>query len=274
MAFAMSLLASVITFVFAGVVLVQYARRPRLYRLAWGLALVFYGVATSVQCATEALGWSTAAFRAWYLAGGLLTAAYLGQGTALLLLPRRLSLVLLGLLVLASGWAVYRTATVPLVLSAVLPPAGKITPQAGNLPSDLRALAALLNIYGTLLLVGGALWSAIVFFDRILDRRRRAGHRVVSNLLIAGGALIVAGAGSLETFGHGEYLYAAEIIGIAVIFLGFLRSRESFGLPLPALPLPHGASHEPAYAPPPTTSARAVRSLRRLADRTTPQRGR
>src|SRR5579884_1832901 len=66
MAFAMSLLASVITFVFAGVVLVQYARRPRLYRLAWGLALVFYGIATSVQCATEALGWSTAAFRAWY----------------------------------------------------------------------------------------------------------------------------------------------------------------------------------------------------------------
>jgi hypothetical protein len=274
---AVSLLATLITFVFTGAVVRQYLRRGGRHRLIWGVALLCYGVATAVQFIAELRGWETGTFRAWYLSGGLLTAAYLGQGTAALLLPRRVASVLLVILVTASLWGAYRIATVPLMRSQILPPAGKISPSAGDLPTDVRALAALLNIYGTILLIGGAIWSAVVYVDHRLDRKRRAGYRLLSNLLIAGGSLVVASAGSLETFGHGEYLYAGEIAGITIIFVGFLRSRESMRWPFqrirrsPAIdPILETRPGATAAAAMPAQSARA---LKRLSDRgPTPRR--
>ncbi len=265
-----SLLASVITFAFAGAVLSQYRRRRRAYQLVWSAALLCYGAATTAQFVAEAWGWSAPAFRIWYLAGGLLTAAYLGQGTAFLLLPRRAARTIFVLLLLVSLVAAWRLFTVPLHMSAILPPAGKVSPRATSLPADLRADAALLNIYGTLLLVGGAIWSAIVYLDQRLDRRRRSGDRVIANLLIAGGALVIASAGSFEALGHGEFLYAGEILGIAIIFAGFLRSGRGHAsrvAPIPQEPLRSAAQPlSGADAPQPRTSG-SVRSLRRMRDR-------
>jgi hypothetical protein len=273
MAAAISLLATLITLLFAGVILLQCRRRPSVYRLVWAAALVFYGLATAMQFVAEISGWNVAAFRVWYLFGGLLTAAYLGQGTALLVLPRRPARALLWILVLASAYGALRLATLHLSIVEIAPPAGKVTPRADALSGDLRALAALLNIYGTLLLVGGALWSAVLYFDRMLDSRRRAGYRLVANLLIAGGALIVAGAGSLETFGHGEYLYAGEIIGITLVFVGFLCSSEPRRLPFSRpRTTPSGSGSkgpDPAQPHAPPTPAR---SLRRVSDRVPPVR--
>src|SRR5579885_33846 len=249
MSVLISLLASVITFVFAGAVLWQYRRRRRAYQLVWSVALLCYGAATTAQFVAEAWGWSGSAFRIWYLSGGLLTAAYLGQGTAFLLLPRRAaraSFVLLLLLSLVAAWRIF---TVPLHIDEILPPAGKVSPRATSLPADLRADAALLNIYGTLLLVGGAIWSAIVYLDQRLDRRRRSGDRVIANLLIAGGALVIASAGSFEALGHGEFLYAGEILGIAIIFAGFLRSSRSHApRTVPAAPEPMRPMAAPSLA--------------------------
>ncbi len=271
MSVVISLAASVITFAFAGAVLWQYRRKRRMHQFVWAIALLCYGAATSAQFVAEARGWSTGAFRIWYLSGGLLTAAYLGQGTAFLLLPRRAGRVIFALLLLVSIVATVRIFTVPLRLSQILPPAGKVTPQATSLPADLRAYAVVLNIYGTLLLVGGAVWSAIVYLDSRLDRRRRAGHRVVSNLLIAGGAMVIASAGSFEALGHGEFLYAGEILGIGIIFAGFLRSG---GRPRPAAveqrteetrpPQPPAIQADDAVA---ASIAAPARPLRRISER-------
>jgi hypothetical protein len=98
----------------------------------------------------------------------------------------------------------------------------------------------------------------------MLDRRRRAGQRLVSTVFIAAGSLIVAGAGSLETFGHGEYLYAGEIVGITVIFAGFLGGRDLFPVPAP-WPRLRRRSAPPTSAPQPAGGP--VRSLRRISDR-------
>lgn len=274
MSVLISLLASVITFVFAGAVLSQYWRRRRAYQLVWSIALLCYGAATTAQFVAEAWGWSAAAFRVWYLSGGLLTAAYLGQGTAFLLLPRRAARAIFALLLLLSLVAAWRIFTVPLQMSAILPPAGKVSPRATSLPADLRADAALLNIYGTLLLVGGAIWSAIAYLDVRLDRRRRSGDRVIANLLIAGGALVIASAGSFEALGHGEFLYAGEILGISIIFAGFLRSsgRSRQGTAGPPQAAARGlAGSTPAAAQPPMGGT--VRSLRRMRDREPGSRG-
>lgn len=267
MSTAISLLASLVTFTFAAAVIRQYLDRPRPYKLVWAAALLCYGVATVAQFAAELHGWTVFEFRLWYLSGGLLTAAYLGQGTAMLLLSRRVARVLLATLLLLTALAVWRSFAVPIALASVLPPAGKISPRATVLPADLRWLAAVLNIYGTLLLVGGALWSCLVYLDRSLDRRRRAGYRALSTVLIAGGSFIVALAGTFEALGQGEFLYLAEIVGITVIFAGFLRSRETMGLPVLDRHAPGARPSTPEPGERQPAAPTQVRHLRSVSER-------
>jgi hypothetical protein len=54
-------------------------RRPEL--AAWAVALVAYALAAGAMAWGAAAGWSDAAFRVYYLFGGLLTAAFLGLGS-------------------------------------------------------------------------------------------------------------------------------------------------------------------------------------------------
>ena len=78
----------------------------------------------------------------------------------------------------------------------------------------------LLNILGTVILVGGSAWSAYRFF-----RERAGADRVVCNVFLTVGALIIAfGFSTAKTLGIGslDVLGGYEAIGIAVMFAGFL----------------------------------------------------
>jgi hypothetical protein len=59
------------------------ARRPEL--AAWSAGLVAYALAAGAMAFGAAIGWNGAAFRVYYLFGGLLTAALLGLGSLLLI---------------------------------------------------------------------------------------------------------------------------------------------------------------------------------------------
>ena len=79
-----------------------------------------------------------------------------------------------------------------------------------------------------------AIYSAWTFW-----RRRILPHRVVSNILIAVGAILPAFGGLRIRIGGGINLfYVFELLGIIIIFTGFLRSREVFGVY--RVPLVHG----------------------------------
>jgi hypothetical protein len=77
-----------------------------------------------------------------------------------------------------------------------------------------------LNIVGTVVLVGGSAWSAYRFF------RRRAGiDRVACNVLLTIGALLIAyGFSAAKTLGVSsiDILGGFEAAGIAIMFAGFL----------------------------------------------------
>ena len=94
------------------------------------------------------------------------------------------------------------------------------------MPTDIGILTGLLNVYGTVTLVGGALYSAWIFW-----RKHILPHRVASNILIAVGALLPAIGGSLLRLGtaRGAPFYILELAGVIIIFIGFLRTREVFG---------------------------------------------
>ena len=77
-------------------------------------------------------------------------------------------------------------------------------------------LTILLNIYGNVTLVGGALYSAYMFW-----RKRVLANRMIGNILIAAGALMLAMAGAFVRTGLVDWLYISELLGAILMFAGF-----------------------------------------------------
>jgi hypothetical protein len=85
--------------------------------------------------------------------------------------------------------------------------------------SPLHWGAVILNILGTLILVGGSGWSAYRLF-----RDHGGADRVVCNVLLTVGAFVIAAGFSAAKLAGGslDSLGVYEAIGIAVMFAGFL----------------------------------------------------
>jgi hypothetical protein len=213
--------STVVSVVFAIAVLVRYRRRRGLYLLFWGLGLILYSLGTFAELYST-FAWSALVFRLWYIGGALLTAAWLGQGTVYLLVRRRnwAHFLMIGLMV-ASALAVIVMFATPLDASAFDPSEALSAQYKHIMPSDalVRRLTPLFNVYGTVWLVGGAVYSAWIFW-----RKRILLHRVVGNVLIALGALAPAIGGSLSRLGTSEFLYVSELLGAVLMFLGFIRA--------------------------------------------------
>jgi hypothetical protein len=217
----LSLLAAVVTYGFAGAMLDQYLARRRAYQLIWCLALLAFAVAFTAQSIAALHGWTTGLFRVWYGFGALNAVPLLGLGTVYLLCPRWAKIAATVIVAELMFWGFARIFGEPLrPADLVVAPGATHPPTQTVLPPDIRATAVWLNSLGTLVLFAGAAWSAWSF-----RRRRTAPHRVVSNLLIAAGALIAGAAGALEKFGYPSLLYIGNLLGITVLFLGFLRSN-------------------------------------------------
>jgi hypothetical protein len=79
------LLSSVVSFVFAAAVLVQWAQRRRAFQLVWAVGLLWYGISAGTEFLGSAFGWNEPLYRTWYLIGAFFVAAWLGAGTVVLL---------------------------------------------------------------------------------------------------------------------------------------------------------------------------------------------
>src|ERR1051326_1827514 len=108
-------LTAVFSFIAVIFVFDQYLHRPKAYKLLWLLGLVAYGVAAAAEAVGAAQGhWSLGIYRTWYFFGGLMVAAYLGMGTASLLLPRRAAHIVMTLLALATISGAVRVFSAPI----------------------------------------------------------------------------------------------------------------------------------------------------------------
>ena len=222
------LVSCIISFVFALAVLDQFFARRKPYQLVWAIGLFMYAISTGTEFWAGLFGLNVVVYRLWYLIGAIFVAAYLGMGTLYLLLRRPVAHIIMGILLIASIYAVYKVFSVDIDLSGLTRLSGVA------MPSGVRMMTPIFNTFGTFALVGGAIYSAVVFW-----RRRVMPHRVVSNILIAVGAILPAFGGIHIRFGGVlELFYLFELVGIILIFVGFLRSREVFGLF--RLPFSHG----------------------------------
>lgn len=213
------LASSIVSFLFATMVLRKWANRRAPFLLLWGIGLSMYGIGGLMEALYGFAGWHPLVFRLWYLFGAVLVAAWLGQGTVYLLVHRRIGTVKLAdalMAVLAIG-SIYAAAK---VFGARLDPtqmlSGELSGHAIVTPG-VRVLTPFFNLYGVLMLVGGALYSAYYFW-----KTKTAANRMVGNILIALGAMMPAFGGAAQRFGVPVALYVGEFLGAVIMFVGFL----------------------------------------------------
>jgi len=87
--------------VLAAGLLDQWRERRQPFQLIWGIGMLFYGVASLCEALGYGLGWSEVLYKTWYLTGAVLTAGWLGLGTAFLLRRTRFGYTFAVCLVLA-----------------------------------------------------------------------------------------------------------------------------------------------------------------------------
>ena len=214
-------LSSIISFVFAAIIFKRYAERRGAHLLIWGIGMIFYGIGGFCEAYFGAFGWNDTIFRMWYLFGAILVAAWLGQGTVYLLAQRKWANALMVLLLVGSIYAAFRIFAAelnPSLLTTSVHTGSELSGHAIT-TSGIRTLTPIFNLYGTVTLVGGAVYSSFIFW-----RKRILLHRTIGNIMIAVGALAPAFGGAFSRFGISGALYIGELIGAILIFSGFIRA--------------------------------------------------
>ncbi|TLN20886.1 hypothetical protein FDZ74_05305 [bacterium] len=220
------ILSMIVSFIFAGFVFSRYLKRRGAHLLLWTIGMLFYGLGGAAEGYYGLFGWNPLVFRIWYLCGAVLVAAWLGQGTVYLLMKRRTAnilMIVLGLGSLYAAYAVFSAQLDPALMTSSLHTGSELSGKAITTPG-VRMLTPFFNLYGTLTLVGGAIYSAFLFW-----RKRVLLHRAIGNVLIAAGAILPAFGGTFSRFGIPGALYISELLGAILLFIGFLRATTPIG---------------------------------------------
>jgi len=217
-------LSTLITFIFAIAVFRRFLLRHHSpYLLIWTIGLLWLGLGTLSEVILG-LTFNGLTLKLWYLCGAMLTAAWLGQGTVHLLVRRHgiawaLTGALFAVSMLAAVLVLYAPLTAAVFTYRVSQPISSQYQDILTRSPLIIALTVLLNIYGTLTLVGGAIYSAYIFW-----RKRVLFNRMIGNILIATGALAPAMGGSFIKMGLADWMYLTELVGVILMYIGFLQA--------------------------------------------------
>lgn len=240
---------SFIILIFVIKVFQRYFATRKAHFLFWGIGLAMFGIGSFTE-AYLSLAWNRWAFFGWYLFGAILTAAWIGHGTLNLLVRKNWVKWVTAILIIGSvAAAVFLFRAMPSLDEAAFTPNLPVSEQYGTkelkpgtsapanrqtevityrgeevtvvrgllpLGSPVRLTTPFFNIYGLLTLVGGAIWSAYLFW-----RKEVLLNRVWANVLIAGGALLISFASTLTRLGYGQFLYIGELLAAILMFWGF-----------------------------------------------------
>ena len=169
----------------AGLLARRWRERRETHLLVWSAGLAAYALGAAAIAAGAAAGWNEGWFRAYYLFGGLLTAALLGAG----------SLVMAGVAAAVPVVLVYTGLAVGVALAAPLetPVAGSSIPEAQDHLAlfPTRVLAIVGNVGGSLALIAVAALG--------LRRRPLGNALLLAGFAVAAVGSALAGLGAAET---------------------------------------------------------------------------
>lgn len=216
-------LSTIVTFIFVVAVYNRYRQRGGVHLLLWAIGLLFYGLGTLSEVILS-LVFNAFVLKIWYFTGAMLTAAWLGMGTVHLLIRKGNSAkVITWVLAAISALAFILVLLAPVMSSNydVVRPASEQYKEIFARSGSMILFTILLNIYGTITLIGGAIYSAFLFW-----RKKVLANRMFGNILIAAGALSPAMGGSLLKAGYTDMLYISEFAGVILMFIGFIMSTS------------------------------------------------
>jgi len=229
---ALAFCATAVATLFAQATLVRYTRNRRPHELAWTIALAMFALAAVALALGTTTGWDNGTFRVFYLFGAILNVPWLALGTVYLLagatVGRRVQWGLVLITGLAAG--VVLTAVMEPVAGSLAIPVGKEV--FGVFP---RVLAAVGSGVGAVVIIGGAVWSAV----RFVRRRNEPGmaRLAAANGLIALGTIVLSSGGLAQGIvGHDEAFAISLALGISVIYAGFLISVSTARAPATTSP--------------------------------------
>jgi hypothetical protein len=215
---ALAAAATLLALAFAMCTLERWLDRRKPHEAAWTVALFLFAAASAALWAGASFGWNGLWFRLFYLFGAIVNVPYLALGTVYLLADRRVAqraaigvhafaLFSAGVLAVAPFTAAVHATTLPQG-SEVFGPVPRILAAAGS------GAAALV-------IVAGAVWSAVR-----LARRRSTRRLALANALIAAGTVILGAGGILNSVLNEMDGFAVSLVaGITVIFAGFLLTN-------------------------------------------------
>jgi uncharacterized membrane protein (UPF0136 family) len=216
------LVAAAVAFAFAVLLARQYVQRRRTYQLLWAIALLMYAAASMAVAIGALNGWSRLAFQVYWVFGAVLNVPFLAAGELQLLVRNKtveLALDVVLVFLVAYSISVVRGAVYDAHALTQQLPSGKHVFGDGT---PAHRLPQLISIPSYLVLVGGTLWSAWR-----MRGRPELKDRFVGTLLIAIGATIIAGFGStFAALGELPLFSISLLVGIAVMFWGFLRASK------------------------------------------------
>lgn len=223
---AFPLSAALISLACAAIAWQRYWQRRRAHELAWSIAFALFALGAFAEVVGDLNGWSPLLARLYYVSGAVLTVGFLGLGSLSLLLGQRLArwlpacMLALGALGVAF---VFNTPVDPAKLDR-----GWQALEVRGTPTLWLTIA--INTIGTVIVVGGALYSVVLGWRRGMPR-----HRAFGLIAIAAGTLLVASGGTLvRAFGNHAYLYVTMAPGVAIILLGYVQANRA-AAPLPAI---------------------------------------
>lgn len=201
------LITTLISLFFTISVFRQYSQRRKVYQFIWGTGLLIFSFTTLFEFISEIYGWTIPMYRAYYALIASLV-AILGLGTVYLF-NRRAGRYLTLYFVVVIAALIISTLNADIASEKLK----ERTVGGSAMPANVRMISPFLTIPGSIALIGGALYSWYI--------ARRS-----YNLFIAIGALLVASGGSLSRFGMEWTLYMLELLGVAVMYIGFIKSED------------------------------------------------
>jgi hypothetical protein len=205
-------LSVLVSTVFAAVMAQRWSMRHRPYQATWAIGLAMFAIAAAAGFARQAVGATELEYRLFYLFGAILNVAWLALGTLYLLTPARIARWAMWAVVAFSVVAVIAVFVSPVDMSKAVDTGRGF--EGAPLP---RILAGIGSGVGSVILIGGALWSAYVFFAR-----RHEGRRALANVIIAAGVLAAAAGGTAAFTGATGVVEWTNFVGVLLIFIGFL----------------------------------------------------
>ncbi len=215
--------STIISGIFTVALTIQYLRRRKIHQLIWTISLFMFFLTTLFEFLAGYFysnsiietGWTPLMYKFYYILTPPMV-ALMGTGSLYLLTHKPYGKYMLYYTIILSIplFILGLTANVDEALAHAVMNLGSTEIAGAAMPTYVRIFSPLMTIPGGIFLIAGALYS---FW---LDRSRKY------NLLVAIGGLFPFVGGLRARFGNYEAFYLLELLGIIVLFLGFLLSWE------------------------------------------------